>query len=344
MLDSDQILVLLVIMLSLFFTFTNGFQDGSSVCAPAIISRAMTPFQAICFVSSLEMAGALFGGDAVARAMQSITNWPDDRTLLPILASALIAAISWNFITRWAKVPSSSTHALVGGFIGALYGAGGLNSVDWGHIYSPWHATGVAKVVLALFLSPVIGFAFGFMVLVALVTLLLRATMRVNKYVRWMQWVSTGILAFGHGANDPQKSMAIMMLALHAVSGHHDAPIPLSIRFGAGLAIAIGILALAPGIVDRVGARIYRLRNLHALSSETASAIVVLGGSLIGGPVSASQVISSTVVGVGSAVHPRRVGWLAVRDMLVAWCLTIPSSAILAGCIQKLIDISALGK
>lgn len=304
----------------------------------------MTPFQAICFVSVCELAGALFGGDAVARSMQSITSWPSDRTLLPILFSALVAAISWNFITRWAKVPSSSTHALVGGMIGAFYGAGGLQSIDWGHIYSPWRASGVDKVVLALFVSPLVGFAAGFSGLVLLVLLLLRATMRVNKYLRWSQWLTTGALAFGHGANDPQKSMAIMMMALHAVSGNHAQTIPLSIRFGTGLAIAIGILALAPGIVQNVGARIYRLRNLHALSSEIASAIVVLGGSLTGGPVSTSQVISSTVVGVGSAVHPRRVGWLVVRDMLVAWCLTIPSAAILAGCIQKLINFSPFWK
>lgn len=326
----EHILFLAVLFLALFFTFTNGFQDGSSVCAAPIASRAMTPFQAICFVASCELAGALFGGSAVSKAMESITDWPARSDLLPVLISALIAAISWNFITRWAKVPSSSTHALVGGLIGALFGAGGSTHMNWGHAQSLWQADGVAKVVLSLFLSPILGFAAGFIVLVSLVVLLIKASLKVNKQLKWLQWVSTGLLAFGHGANDPQKSMGVIMLALHATAAPGITEIPLSVRFGTGLAMAIGIVALAPGIVQKVGVRIYKLRNLHALSSETASAIVVLGGSLTGGPVSASQVISSTVIGVGSAVRPKRLHWMIVQEMLLAWCLTIPCSALLA--------------
>ncbi len=289
----------------------------------------MTPLQAICFVSVCELGGALFGGSAVALSMESITTWPATPDLLPVLISALAAAISWNFITRWIKLPSSSTHALVGGIIGALYAAGGVKHIHWGGATSLWDATGVVKVVMALFLSPVIGFMAGFIVLIFLLLLLMRATLHANKHLRWLQWFTTGVLAFGHGANDPQKSMGIMMLALHA-TGLQLVEIPLSVRFGTGLAMGIGVMALTPGIVEKVGQRIYKLRTLNALAVETASAIVLLGGSMTGGPISASQVISSTVIGAGSANRPKRLGWLIVRDMLVAWCLTIPCSALLA--------------
>jgi PiT family inorganic phosphate transporter len=326
----EHLLLVIVILLALLFTFTNGFQDGSSVCAAAITSRAMTPFQAIAFVSLCELAGAMFGGSAVAISMQQITTHPMDVSLLPVLISALIAAISWNFLTRRFGLPSSSTHALVGGIIGALYGEGGAATINWGHATSLWQATGVAKVVLALFLSPVIGFLAGFAVLVILTGFLTRMTLHASKFLKWLQWLATGLLAFGHGSNDPQKSMGVIMLAVHSVYTTSSPTIPLSVRFATGLVIGIGIVALAPNIVKRVGAKIYKLRNLHALSAETASAIVLVGGSLTGGPVSASQVISSSVIGVGSAVRPKRLHWLVVRDMLVAWCLTIPCSAMLA--------------
>jgi PiT family inorganic phosphate transporter len=335
--DPQHFLLLLVVLLALVFTFTNGFQDGSSVCAAAITSRAMTPFQAIAFVSMCELAGAMFGGSAVAVSMQQITTHPMDVSLLPVLISALIAAISWNFLTRYFGLPSSSTHALVGGIIGAMYGEGGLTYINWGHATSLWQATGVAKVVLALFLSPAIGFAAGFVVLVILTGLLTRMTMRASKGLKWLQWLTTGLLAFGHGSNDPQKSMGVIMLGIASI--YHVSPheIPLAVRFSTGMVIGIGIVSLAPGIVKKVGAKIYKLRNLHALSAETASAIVLVGGSLSGGPVSASQVISSAVIGVGSAVRPKRLHWIVVRDMLVAWCLTIPCSAILALCLHLLV-------
>lgn len=333
----DYILLTAVIVLSLIFTFTNGFQDGSSVCAAAITSRAMSPFQAIALVATCELAGAMFGGSAVAISMQEITSHPLDNTMLPVLISALVAAIIWNFLTRRLGLPSSSTHALVGGLIGALYGEGGSRFVNWGTASSLWSATGVTKVVLALLFSPIIGFAAGFAVLVVLTLVLSHAPLRVGKYLRWLQWLATGALAFGHGSNDPQKSMGVIMLALHSVRGLDVVGIPLSVRFATGLVIGMGIISLAPRIVRQVGARIYKLRNLHASAAETASAVVLVGGSLTGGPVSASQVISSTVIGVGSAVRPKRLHWLVVRDMLVAWCLTIPCAAMFAYSLHRLV-------
>jgi PiT family inorganic phosphate transporter len=319
----------LVILLALFFTYTNGFQDGSSVTACALASRAMSPLQAVVLVATFELAGALFGGSAVSSTIESITSWPAQPNLLPVLISGLVAAIAWNFITRYLKVPSSSTHALVGGVLGALYASSGIKYIVWGRP-DLVHPTGVWKVVITLFVSPLAGFAAGLVVLFFGAVALSRATMRVAPGVKRLQWLSTAVLAFGHGANDPQKSMGIIMLCLYAVGHTFPEGIPIYVRLASGLSIALGVGSLAPGIVKRVGSGIFKMRSLSALSAESASAAVVLFGSLTGGPVSASQVISSSVMGVGSAVHVKNVHWIVAKDMLLAWFLTIPCSAVLS--------------
>jgi PiT family inorganic phosphate transporter len=329
------VLVITVIVLALFFTYTNGFQDGSSVTACALSSRAMTPAQAVVLVCIFELAGAVFGGSAVAGTIQSVTSWPARTDLLPVLVSGLIAAISWNYITRALGIPSSSTHALVGGILGAIYAASGLKYIVWGDAVNLLHPHGVCKVVATLFVAPLAGLLAGYAALNLLVLLTLRASMRVNEPIRWLQWPATAVLAFAHGANDPQKSMGIIMLCLHALNLQF-ADVPIYVRLGCGLAIAAGVASLAPGIVKRVGTGIFKMRNSHALSAEVGSASVVLFGSLTGGPVSASQVIASSVMGVGSAVHMKNVHWIVAKDMLLAWFLTIPCSAILSAGIYSL--------
>jgi inorganic phosphate transporter, PiT family len=322
-------LVIAVIILALFFTYTNGFQDGSSVTACALASRAMTPLQAVLLVAACEMAGALFGGTAVAGTIQSITSWPAKPSLLPVLISALLSAISWNYITRYLKLPSSSTHALIGGVLGALYASSGFKYIVWG-TPSLTHATGIWKVVITLFVSPLAGFLAGLLVFIAAALALSRASMHISRWIRLLQWVWTSILAFAHGSNDPQKSMGIIMLCLYSVGFPASHEIPIYVKLAAAISIALGVITLAPGIVKKVGTDIFKLHSLSALSAEVASGSVVLFGSLTGGPVSASQVISSAVMGVGSAVHYKNVHWLIAKDMLLAWFLTIPCSALLS--------------
>jgi PiT family inorganic phosphate transporter len=323
------ILVIAVILLALFFTYTNGFQDGSSVAACALASRVMMPLQAVLLVACCELAGAIFGGSAVSGTIQAITSWPARSDLLPVLISGLAAAICWNYVTRYLKVPSSSTHALVGGVLGALLASGGTKYIVWGHP-GLLHPTGVWKVVITLFVSPLIGFLAGWLMYMASALALSRASMRINKVIKGLQWVWTAVLAFAHGANDPQKTMGIIMLCLYAVGFDRAGGIPIYVRLATGISIALGVASLAPGIVKRVGTGIYKLRSLSALSAESASASVVLFGSLTGGPVAASQVISSSVMGVGSAVHAKNVHWIVAKDMMLAWFLTIPCSALLS--------------
>jgi PiT family inorganic phosphate transporter len=330
----------LVIFLSLLFTYTNGFQDGSSVAASAIACRAMSKLQAVVLCATCEFLGAMLGGSAVSKSIAALTSWPDDLTILPILSSALLAAILWNYITKLIKVPSSSTHALVGGILGALVAAGhGFKYVIWGDLGYLIHPTGVYKVVISLFASPLLGFLAGYGLYYLMMLLLAKATTRVNKPLRWLQWITVSLLAFGHGANDTQKAMGIVVLALGAVTSGAITDIPLWVRVISGCAMSVGITSVVPGIIKRVGGGIYKLRPLHGFTTQAASAIIVLAGSATGGPVSASQVIASTVIGVGSAERRKGVHWLIARDMVVAWMITIPSAGVLGGILYGLMRL-----
>lgn len=320
-----------VLLLCLTFTYTNGFQDGSSVAASAIGSRALTPMQTACLVCTFEFLGALLGGSAVADAIHSITSWPARPDLLPVLASGLAAAVLWNFITKLLKVPSSSTHALVGGILGAVYAASGdTRYIVWGAPNAIVNSTGVWKVVLSLFISPLLGFIGGSIVLILSIFVLMRATTRVNHRLKQLQWITTAAMAFGHGANDTQKAMGIITLALAAAGLSDDHGIPLWVRVITGLVMAFGVASMVPGIVRRVGSGIYNLRPLHGLVTQIASAGILVTGSATGGPVSATQVISSCVMGVGFAARRKGVHWLVANQMFMAWFLTIPCAALVA--------------
>lgn len=324
-----------VIALNLVFTYTNGFQDSSSVSASSISSRSLGKVQAIAILIVFEFLGALLGGSAVANTINSITSWPDDPSILPVLASALIGACLWNVFTRVIKVPSSSTHALVGGILGAVCaGSGDTRFVVWG--FPPnGMPTGVYKVLLSLFVSPILGFFAGYIVQKILLFALSRATWRINKILKRLHYVTIALLSFGHGANDTQKSMGVILLALSAVGLPKHSDIPVWVRLMAGAAMVIGVAAMVPGIIRKVGA-IYRLRPVHSFASQLSSAATIISGSILGGPVAASQVIASSVMGVGTADRIKGVHWIVAKDMLMAWFLTIPCAGALSGAIYLL--------
>jgi len=337
------LMVALVVALGLCFTYTNGFQDGSSVAASAIASRALTRNQAVFLVAIFEFLGALLGGSAVAGTISGITSWPADPTLLPVLASALAAAILWNFITRILGVPSSSTHALVGGVLGAVLAASsGFHFIIWGSPNLIVNATGFWRIMLSLVLSPICGFIIGYLALLYAVAILRRASAELNLTLKAWQWVAVPMLAFGHGANDSQKTMGIISLSLFATGLGARHEVPLWVRLITGVALALGVVSLAPRIVQRVGG-IYRLRPLHGLVSEASSGLIVLVASATGGPLAASQVIASTVIGVGTAERKKGVHWIIAKDMVRAWCLTIPSAGTLAWILYSLLFVHLNG-
>lgn len=327
---SEFVLFAIVLILSLVFTYTNGLQDGSSVTAGLIVCRVLTPAKAVILVACCELLGAAFGGSAVAQAVRACTRIEENPHLLPVLSAGLTAAILWNFLAKKLNLPSSSTHALFGGLLGAFLAApGGSDNVVWGQV-TLTHPTGFGRILVSLFTSPLLGFLVGYCMLNLVTILLLKATTEVNRYIKIGQIVTVSLLAFGHGANDPQKIMGIIMLALHSTGYSHSDEIPIWVRLATGLSISIGVLSLAPGIVKKVGNGIYKLRLLHGFVTEAASSFIIVVSSITGCPVSTSQVISSTVMGVGSGERFKDVRWLVARGILVSWFLTIPCAGLCA--------------
>ncbi len=323
-------LLAMVVVLSLVFTFTNGLQDGSSVTAGLIVCRVLSPLKAVLLVSSCELAGAIFGGSAVANAVRSVTDVSETKSLLPVLSAGLLAAIAWNYLTKVLKMPSSSTHALFGGLLGSLLAyPGGPANIIWGRV-SLLDASGFGRLLVSLFVSPLLGFVAGFLMLNLMNLLLIKASAKVNNWLKWGQMLTVSLLAFGHGANDPQKTMGIILLALHSSGIYLGHEIPFWVRISTGIAIALGVMALAPGIVKRVGSGIYKLKVLHGFVTESASGFIIVISSLTGCPVSTSQVISSTVMGVGTGERFKDVRWLVARDILMSWFLTIPCAGLCA--------------
>lgn len=333
-----EINLVLVILLALYFVYTDGFQVGSSVPATAIGCRALNPLQAVALAATFELAGALFGGSAVADTVASITSWPARADLLPVLVAGLAAASLWNHLMRWLKQPSSSTHALFGGVLGAVFaGAAGPEYIVWGNVNSIVDCTGVCKVVLSLLLSPFLGIAMGWFSLKLVTVLLMQASSRIVPTIKALQWVTVASLAFCHGANDSQKAMGVIVLALSAAGSSGADTIPFWVRVATGTAIALGVASMTPGIVKRVGTEIFRLRPLHGIMTQTAAASIILTASQAGGPVSTTQVIAGSVIGVGSAARLKGVHWLAAREMILGWFLTIPGAAFAAVTLYSLI-------
>ncbi len=325
--ESTYVLIF-VIFLSALFAYSNGFQDGSTVAASVIGSRTLTPKQTVILVSIFEFAGALFGGSAVASTVKSIARFPNNPDVLVWLACALTAAIGWNYLTKQLGFPSSSTHALVGGLLGAVVAAGGgTQLIIWGDFRHIFDATGLAKVVVSLFLSPLVGFVAGFLILKLMMLLLLKASTRVNRWLKLAQLPTLAMVSFGHGANDTQKVMGVALLALNAF-GMHIETVPVWVRLLTAIAMILGIVSLAPRIVRKVGSDIYRLRPVHGFVTQAAAAAVLFYATTTGGPVSASQVVSSAVMGVGTAERRKGVQWLVAREMLIAWFVTIPGAAL----------------
>jgi PiT family inorganic phosphate transporter len=336
-------MVALVVALGLGFTYTNGFQDGSSVAAGAISSRALTRTQAVILVAVFEFLGAMFGGSAVAGTISGITSWPAEPSLLPVLASALAGAILWNLVTKVLGVPSSSTHALVGGVLGGVLAAsGGFHYIIWGSPNFVVNANGFWRVMLSLILSPLCGFAIGYILLMFAVVVLRRASSELNSALKRWQFVAVPMLAFGHGANDSQKTMGIIVLSLYAAGLGARHEVPLWVRTITAFALVLGVISLVPKIVQRVGG-IYKMRPLHGLVVEASSALIVLGASATGGPLAASQVIASTVMGVGTADRRKGVHWIIAKEMVRAWFLTIPCSAALAWILFSLLFVHLNG-
>jgi PiT family inorganic phosphate transporter len=307
-----------VIVLGVLFDFLNGIHDSSNVVATMISSRAFSPRVALGVTAVAEFSGPFIFGIAVA---QTIGNDIVASHLIStsVLLTALVSAILWNLLTWYLGFPSSSSHALIGGIVGAVIMAAG------------WHAIqlqGLIKVLISLFSSPIIGFIVGFIIIKVVLLLCWKASPRINGLFKRSQ-ILTGItLALSHGANDAQKTMGVITLAL-VTSGYLKVfAVPRWVVILCASMIALGTAIGGWRLIRTLGGRIYKIRPVDGFASQLSSAVVILSNSLLGGPVSTTQVVSSAILGVGVGERANKIRWGVAREIAMAWLFTIPATAL----------------
>jgi len=323
----NELLLYTSIGLTLCFAFVNGFHDGGNVIATIVCSRSMQPFKALVLASIAEFIGPLVLGTAVAQTMASSILRPDlleqlsPGTVYLMIISGVGGAIAWKLPTWIVGLPSSGSHALIGGLIGAGLVAMGAEGVAIEKI--------VKGVVLPLLVSPLIGIVLGFFVFAIIRKMFRRANRGVGRFFSTMQKPTMIFLTASHGSNDAQKSMGVITLILAAGSGemHGSLYLPEWAVVGCAAALALGLASGGWRIVKSVGFGICRLEPVHSFASQLTAASVILVASLIGGPVSTAQVVGSSVMGVGAARRLSGVRWSAAAHMAYAWLLTVPVSA-----------------
>jgi len=317
-----------LLALALVFDFLNGFHDSSNIVATVISSGAMRPRLALVIAAVCHFLGPFLFGVAVATAVGD--GLLRDEVISPVvIVAGLSSAVIWNLVTWYLGLPSSSSHALVGGLLGAAVLSGGMDVV---------RIDGLTKILLALLLSPVVGILAGFLVMRLVLFLSQSAHPRVNYLFRRLQAVTLIGLALSHGTNDAQKTMGVIAMGLLTAGYMERFSVPIWVIAASAGAIALGTSLGGWRLIRTLGGRIFRVRPVHGFASQVAGAAVILGAALLGGPVSTTQVMSSAIMGVGAAERLGKVRWLVLRDLVVAWVLTIPLTAALAAVAYYVMD------
>jgi inorganic phosphate transporter, PiT family len=330
--EGQTLLLVLTIAVALLFDFTNGFHDTANAVGTAIGTRALPPRFAVGLTAILNLVGAVVTTQLlhaeVANTVGSLVA-PAGGVAMSMLIAVLIGAITWNLFTWRAGLPSSSSHALIGALIGMGLVVYGLDTVQWGEVY---------PVFIALVTSPIIGLFIAYVLTVVLLNLFRRVRpSHANGVFRRLQLFSSGFVAFSHGANDAQKTMAIITLALFS-SGHlPEFIVPTWVALAAAIAIGLGTWAGGWRIIRTMGTRIVRMQPVDGFAAQTAAAAVIQLATAWGLPVSTTQVVSGAVMGAGATQRFSAVRWGVARRIVWAWIFTIPASAILAASAALLI-------
>lgn len=312
---------------ALLFDFWNGLHDSSNVVATMISTQAIGPRKALILAAIAEGAGPFLFGVAVARTIGSEVVAEQAMTL-PVVLAALVGAIAWNILTWAFGIPSSSSHALIGGIIGAVWAGYGPGAIQ---------PQGLTKTLVALFVSPPLGMLAGFLMVRLLRFLGSYATPHINTWFRRGQILASTWLALSHGTNDAQKTMGVITLGLVATGVLPEFRVPLWVIAASAGAIAMGTVFGGWRLIRTLGGKFYRLRPIHGLGAQAASASVILGAALLGGPVSTTQVVSSAIIGAGSAERARMIRWNVFRNIIIAWLFTIPLAALVSALAYGLI-------
>jgi PiT family inorganic phosphate transporter len=326
-----MILLVSIIVIALAFDFTNGFHDTANAIATSVSTRALRPRVAVLMAAALNMAGAVFFGTHVAKTVYKGIIETTYGTQTVVLA-ALIGAIAWNLITWYFGIPSSSSHALIGGLVGAAIASAGVHAVLWGGV--------IDKVVLPMVFSPLIGFVLAFLVMIALLWIVRnRAPSPVNRTFRRLQVLSAAAMALSHGTNDAQKTMGIMTLALVAAGKYQGASIPLWVIVAAATAMALGTYVGGWRIIHTLGSKVIKLDPIHGFAAETSAASVIFTTAQFGFPISTTHAITASIMGAGSTQRLSAVRWGVAGDIVTAWVLTLPAAGLIAAGAYLLISL-----
>ena len=324
--------VVLVIVLALVFDFLNGVHGSSNILATMISSRAFRPWAALTLTAVAEFVGPFLFGLAVARTIGAEVVQANSISL-HVLEAALAGAILWNLLTWFLGLPSSSSQGLIGGLLGAVLVSAGMGAIMVG---------GLVKVFAALFAAPLIGFGLGFLFTRLVYYLVWGTTPRINEFFKSSQLITALVLASSHGANDAQKAMGIIVLSLVIGGVLPDFRVPPWVVTVCAAGMALGTALSGWRFIRTLGGRYYKIRPIHSFSAQATSAIVILASSLLGWPVSTTQVASSAIIGVGSSERLGKVRWGAAGEILAAWLLTIPSVALVSAGVYWLITKYAM--
>lgn len=307
-----------MIILAVIFDFLNGIHDSSNIVATMIASRAFSPRVALGVTAISHFIAPFIFGVAVATTIGHEVVAAEAITINVLLA-ALVSAIIWNLLTWFLGIPSSSSHALVGGMIGAVGIGAGFDAIE---------LQGMEKILLALFISPILGLLLGFLFTRLIFFLARGATPKINTFFKRSQIVSAIALSLSHGTNDAQKTMGIITLGLVVTGVIPSFEVPLWVITISAGAIALGTALGGWKLIKTLGSKFYKIRPVHGFSSQLTSAFVILGASIVGGPVSTTQVVSSSIMGVGSADRVNMVRWGVAKEIMIAWLVTIPATAV----------------
>jgi PiT family inorganic phosphate transporter len=329
------LMLVAIIAVALFFDYTNGAHDSANAIATIVSTKVLSPKMAVVMAAALNVAGA-FMGEQVAKTIGSgIVNAEMVAGCQALVLAALLGAIFWNLLTWYLGLPSSSSHALIGGLMGAAVCHSGFSALNLASIFH--------KVIIPLVVSPFGGFVGGYLIMVALSWAFHKSKPRkVNSLFRKLQIVSSAFMATSHGQNDAQKTMGIITLALfifHEIPAIH---VPVWVKICCATAMGLGTATGGWKIVKTMGHKIFKLEPIHGCAAETAAAIVITGASHFGAPISTTHVISTSVLGVGSSKRFSAVRWGVAGNMVVAWIITIPASALVAAAAFYLLDLMGL--
>ncbi|MFE4427223.1 anion permease [Peribacillus butanolivorans] len=328
--DTLLILTILIVFFALAFDFINGFHDTANAIATAVSTKAMKPRHAIVMAAIMNFVGAMtFTGVA-----KTITKDIVDPFTLPngsyVILAALLAAIIWNLLTWYYGIPSSSSHALIGSIAGAAIAAAGFAGIKW---------EGFLKILQALIFSPIIAFVIGFIVYSIFKVIFKNNNLtKTNQRFRTIQIATAALQSYTHGTNDAQKAMGIITMALIANGYATSTDIPFWVQFSCALAMGLGTSVGGWKIIKTVGGKIMKIRPVNGVAADLTGAFIIFGATVIHMPVSTTHVISSSILGVGSAHRVKGVKWGTARRMIVTWFITIPISATLAGLLYLLIN------